>query len=115
LCVSPEILGVQARFCAWRKLQGNEGLVLSLSQIIGQFSAAGKGFYVTGKTVGEVAKLLGVSQYTIYGYEQLGIVSPKRDRSGYRRYTDAHIEAIRAHMATRKMHRQARDESSQEA
>lgn len=58
----------------------------------------------------QVALKLGVAPRTLCDYEAAGVIRPRRDAYGRRVYTEADIEACRAHMATRKMHR-VRDES----
>jgi DNA-binding transcriptional MerR regulator len=46
-----------------------------------------------GYTIGEAAAKTGLSQDTVRYYERTGLVPPvRRDRSGYRRYTDDDLE-----------------------
>lgn len=52
-----------------------------------------------GWRVGEAARYLGVSPYTIYRWESAGKISPvPRDAAGHRRFSDRLIAAIRATM-----------------
>lgn len=57
------------------------------------------------RTVGQVAKLLGLSTQAIYNYERKGVISPARDPSGWRHYSEADIAAIVAYLPKRKMRR----------
>uniref|UniRef100_UPI00402AB160 MerR family transcriptional regulator n=1 Tax=Bacillus sp. DX2.2 TaxID=3073452 RepID=UPI00402AB160 len=43
-------------------------------------------------TIGEVAKILGISTHTLRYYEKETIIIPVRDASGDRRYNDSHIK-----------------------
>ncbi|BAU28436.1 DNA-binding transcriptional MerR regulator [Aneurinibacillus soli] len=43
-------------------------------------------------TIGEVAKILGISTHTLRYYEKEKIIAPDRDASGDRRYNDSHIK-----------------------
>ncbi|WML44372.1 MerR family transcriptional regulator [Neobacillus sp. PS3-40] len=43
-------------------------------------------------TIGEVAKILGISTHTLRYYEKEKIIIPDRDASGDRRYNDTHIK-----------------------
>ncbi|MGG0240713.1 MerR family transcriptional regulator [Bacillus rhizoplanae] len=43
-------------------------------------------------TIGEVAKMLGISTHTLRYYEKEKIIIPVRDTGGDRRYNDSHIK-----------------------
>lgn len=43
-------------------------------------------------TIGEVAKMLGISTHTLRYYEKEKIIIPVRDASGDRRYNDSHMK-----------------------
>ncbi|MCO0601406.1 MerR family transcriptional regulator, partial [Peribacillus butanolivorans] len=43
-------------------------------------------------SIGEVAKILGISTHTLRYYEKEKIIIPVRDASGDRRYNDTHIK-----------------------
>ncbi|HHT7237271.1 MULTISPECIES: MerR family transcriptional regulator [Bacillus cereus group] len=43
-------------------------------------------------TIGEVAKILGISTHTLRYYEKETIIIPVRDARGDRRYNDSHIK-----------------------
>ncbi|WP_312110628.1 MerR family transcriptional regulator [Brevibacillus reuszeri] len=43
-------------------------------------------------TIGEAAKLLGISSHTLRYYEKEIIIIPDRDENGDRRYNDSHIQ-----------------------
>ncbi|WP_406107411.1 MerR family transcriptional regulator [Micromonospora globbae] len=46
-------------------------------------------------TVGQVAKLAGVTVRTLHHYDEIGLLSPSgRSRTGYRRYDDADLERL---------------------
>lgn len=46
-------------------------------------------------TVGQVARLAGVSVRTLHHYDEIGLLSPSgRTRAGYRRYDDADLERL---------------------
>lgn len=68
-----------------------------------------------GKTVSQAARQLGLSPQTLRDYEKRGVVTPYRDRSGYRRYRDEDIRQIIAYMATRKPGRPRREQRDAEA
>lgn len=53
----------------------------------------------------DVALRLGLNPRTLLDFIHAGVITPARDRHGRWVYTEAHIEAIRAHMATRKVRR----------
>jgi DNA-binding transcriptional MerR regulator len=46
--------------------------------------------------IGDVAKEIGMSKDTLKRLERQGVVQPKRDRVGHRRYTQVEVEQIRA-------------------
>ncbi|MGG4496156.1 MerR family transcriptional regulator [Brevibacillus reuszeri] len=43
-------------------------------------------------TIGEAAKILGISSHTLRYYEKETIIIPDRDENGDRRYNDSHIQ-----------------------
>ena len=45
--------------------------------------------------IGELAKRLGISRDTIRRLERRGLLAPKRDWAGHRRFTEADLERIR--------------------
>jgi len=45
-------------------------------------------------TIGEVARQTGLTQRTLRYYEELGLLSPRRDSSGRRRYDTEHIDRL---------------------
>ncbi|MBE1559703.1 MerR family transcriptional regulator [Nonomuraea africana] len=46
-------------------------------------------------TVGQVARLAGVTVRTLHHYDEIGLLSPsERSQAGYRRYTDADLERL---------------------
>ncbi len=45
-------------------------------------------------TVGVVAELLGVDVQVVRGYDQRGLVAPKRSASGHRRYSRHDVERL---------------------
>ena len=45
--------------------------------------------------IGELAKLLGISRDTIRRLEKRGVLAPKRDWAGHRRFTKEEIARIR--------------------
>ncbi|GIH96870.1 MerR family transcriptional regulator [Planobispora siamensis] len=48
-----------------------------------------------GYSVGQVARLAGVTVRTLHHYDEIGLLSPgQRTASGYRRYTDADLERL---------------------
>ncbi|MBG0831798.1 MerR family transcriptional regulator [Planomonospora sp. ID67723] len=48
-----------------------------------------------GYSVGQVARLAGVTVRTLHHYDEVGLLSPgQRSASGYRRYTDADLERL---------------------
>nr|BFE79623.1 hypothetical protein GCM10020093_022240 [Planobispora longispora] len=48
-----------------------------------------------GHSVGQVARLAGVTVRTLHHYDELGLLSPgQRTASGYRRYTDSDLERL---------------------
>ncbi|GAA3447005.1 MerR family transcriptional regulator [Planomonospora venezuelensis] len=48
-----------------------------------------------GYSVGQVARLAGVTVRTLHHYDEIGLMSPgQRTASGYRRYTDADLERL---------------------
>lgn len=55
----------------------------------------------------EAAMRLGLSTRTLLDYQHKGVITVLRDRHGRWNYTEAHIEAILAHMAgtRKKQHR----------
>ena len=46
-------------------------------------------------TIGEVAKLLGISAHTLRYYEKENIIIPLRDAGGDRRFTESHVQWLR--------------------
>ena len=46
------------------------------------------------KTVGETAKLAGISVRTLHYYDQIGLLCPKTAGAGYRMYSDADLEKL---------------------
>jgi DNA-binding transcriptional MerR regulator len=53
-------------------------------------------------SIGEVAKMIGVSQLTIRAWEQKGLIPlPKRTTLNHRRYTDDDVKTIKSYIATR--------------
>ena len=44
-------------------------------------------------TVGQVAERFGVTVRTLHHYDEIGLVHPHRTAAGYRRYTDADLDA----------------------
>ena len=49
----------------------------------------------TGRTVGEVAKVAGVTVRTLHHYDEIGLLSPHgRTASGYRRYAEADLDRL---------------------
>ena len=44
--------------------------------------------------IGEVADLMGGSRDTIRIYEEQGLITPKRDENGFRRYTEADLDRL---------------------
>ena len=52
----------------------------------------------------EAALRLGLSPRTLLDYQRRGVITPLRDRFGRWNYTEAHIAAVRAHMASRAVH-----------
>ena len=49
----------------------------------------------TGRTVGQVAKVAGVTVRTLHHYDEIGLLSPQgRTPSGYRRYADADLDRL---------------------
>jgi len=50
---------------------------------------------VSGYTVGQVARLAGVTVRTLHHYDEIGLLSPsERTPAGYRRYTDADLDRL---------------------
>ena len=49
----------------------------------------------TGYTIKEAAKALGVHPQTIRYYEREGIVTPRRDRKGFRIFTEVEIDRMK--------------------
>ncbi|MGO3602066.1 MAG: MerR family transcriptional regulator [Enterococcus malodoratus] len=45
--------------------------------------------------ISEVAELIGFSVPTLRYYEELGIITPAKDKNGYREYSEADIEWLR--------------------
>ncbi|BBM19898.1 transcriptional regulator [Enterococcus avium] len=45
--------------------------------------------------ISEVAELVGFSVPTLRYYEELGIITPAKDKNGYREYSEADIEWLR--------------------
>ena len=46
--------------------------------------------------IGEAAQQVGISPTTLKRLEQRGLIRPRKDRNGQRRYTDRDIEEIQA-------------------
>ncbi len=46
--------------------------------------------------IAEFAKALGVSRDTIRRLERRGVIAPKRDWAGHRRFTEADLDRMRA-------------------
>ncbi|SDP74975.1 DNA-binding transcriptional regulator, MerR family [Actinopolyspora xinjiangensis] len=62
-------------------------------------SAAG-----SGRGVGEVARLSGVTVRTLHHYDQIGLLSPSgRSAAGYREYSEADLERLRRILAYREL------------
>lgn len=52
--------------------------------------------------IGDVARLVGISPSVLRDWQNLGLVSPARNRSGYRLYTAADVELLRRACQLRK-------------
>jgi len=48
-----------------------------------------------GSYIGDIAKLLGISQRSIRYYEELGLIKPLRTEGGFRMYAEAQVERLR--------------------
>src|SRR4030042_362180 len=59
---------------------------------------------VLRRTVGEAAKLVGVSTATLRLWEQVGFIQPQRTKSGHRLYDDEDITRLRRIEFLRKEH-----------
>lgn len=56
------------------------------------------------RTVGQIAKLSGLTVRTLHHYDAIGLLSPsKRGDNGYRRYTDADLERLRQILVYREL------------
>lgn len=58
----------------------------------------------TGRGVGEVARLSGVTVRTLHHYDEIGLLSPSgRSAAGYREYSDTDLERLRRVLAYREL------------
>ncbi|GAC67663.1 MerR family transcriptional regulator [Gordonia soli] len=58
----------------------------------------------TGRTVGDIARMVGVSVRTLHHYDQIGLVIPsQRSNSGYRLYSDADMERLHQVLTYREL------------
>lgn len=52
--------------------------------------------------IGDLARVLGISRDTIKRLERKGLLAPKRDWAGHRRFTAADLERVRVFLFQRK-------------